>query len=64
MAIKTKISDNRRINSFSERAAKGKILVEDEGYKCPKCGHHKSITNISESSPKFNVTRCARCKHE
>jgi len=52
---RTTIDDRARTNSFSKRAAEGKLAVIRK--HCPHCGHHKALSTSSK-------TKCARCKRE
>ncbi len=44
-----------RTNSFSKRAAEGKLTVIKK--QCKFCGHHKAFSTISK-------TKCCRCKRK
>lgn len=58
---RTKISSNKRDNSFSKRAAQGDLVVETDK-RCPYCGHHKSLVNQAPNSPVWGRRRCSKCK--
>jgi ribosomal protein L37AE/L43A len=47
------MGDRSRTNSFSKRAARGKLDVIRRD--CPFCGHHKALRSVT-------LIKCSRCK--
>lgn len=51
----------KRTNSFSKRAAKGRLEVVKR--RCDHCGHDKELNNISSMGYVLKK-RCSRCKKD
>lgn len=56
---RTKITSRDRHNSYSSRAALGKLMVEEK--ECPNCNHEKAFSYIATGSPFFGMYKCTRC---
>jgi hypothetical protein len=60
---RSKISSRNRNGSFSKRAMLGKLGIEDEEFKCEKCGHEKAFEFLGNHSPRFNAKKCCKCSY-